>query len=201
VPLFFGCAMKQRIMSALLAMGIALQFQAIAHGARLPLDPAQWNLWLAVSSVSAPVSSMPALPTKAATPDAAWLERWGRLSPAIAWNDIVIDLIVKYQQNPLRATRAMALTHAAMHDALVLCARDSCGDASTRIALHVAAGRMLRHLYPQESPGRFDALALSAAYATITRSGENSQTGWRHGHAAAQPAPRPMACRAAHEHP
>lgn len=182
--------MKQILLAALLSMSVALQFQLTVHSAELRHDPAKWSLWLDVPPVTAPVAAMPALPAKPATADAAWVERWGRLSPAIAWNDTVIDLIVKYQQNPLRATRAMALMHAAMHDALVLCAREACGDTATRIAQHAAAGRTLRHLYPQESPGRFDALAASAAYATVTahRPDGDIQNGWRIGHAAAHAA-------------
>lgn len=185
------CNVKQSVLSLLCSIGIAALVQALAHGAALPSESAQWRLWLDVTSAhdtTTPALLLPA--SKPAAPDAAWLERWGRQSPAIAWNDTVIDLIVKYQQNPLRATRAMALMHAAMHDALVLCAREQCSETAARIALHASAGRMLRHLYPQESPGRFDALALSAAHATVTAMPPdgNIQTGWRLGHAAARAA-------------
>ena len=181
----------QKILSAFSVVGIALLMQTIALGATLPADPARWNLWLDITSATDAVTPILVLPaSKPPTPDPAWLERWGRQSPAIAWNDTVIDLIVKYQQNPLRATRAMALLHAAMHDALALCARERCGGVATRIALHAAAGRTLRHLYPQESPGRFEALALSAAYATVTAHSPdgNIQNGWRLGYAAARAA-------------
>lgn len=157
-------------------------------------DPARWPLWMnatgpdATATATDPPLTLPQ--AKPAATDPYWIERWGRLSPAIAWNDITMDLVVKYQQNPLRAVRAMALLHAAMHDALVLCARVQCDEAPTRIALHAAAGRTLRHLYPQESPGRFDALALSAAHATVTANARdgNLQQGWRLGHAAARAA-------------
>jgi membrane-associated phospholipid phosphatase len=162
-----------------------------AQGAAFPSEPAQWRLWLAHDAATDTVAPTLVLPAPApATLEPVWLERWGRLPPAIAWNDTVIDLIVKYQQNPLRATRAMALMHAAMHDALVLCARARCGDAATRVALHAAASRTLRHLYPQESPGRFDALALSAsrAVAAAHSSDAKFQDGWRVGHAAARAA-------------
>jgi hypothetical protein len=182
---------NQKRLSLLSALGMAVLLQAIGHSAVLPADPARWNLWLDVTSVmDTAIPTLPLPAAKPATPDSAWLERWGRLPPAIAWSDTVIDLIVKYQQNPLRATRAMALMHAAMHDALVLCASEQCSVAATRIALHAAAGRTLRHLYPAESPGRFDALALSAAYATITAhpADGNVQNGWRLGHAAARAA-------------
>jgi PAP2 superfamily len=182
---------KRKLLSLLAATGIAALTQTIVHGAAPDAGPARWNLWLDVTTAKTAATTVLALPpTKPAAPDRTWLERWGRLSPAIAWNDAVIDLIVKYQQNPLRATRAMALMHAAMHDAMVLCARDSCSDTATRIALHAAAGRTLRHLYPQESPGRFDALAVSAAYATVTAApaDSNIKTGWQLGHAAAHAA-------------
>jgi hypothetical protein len=160
---------RQNLWLWLAAAGLAAIAHAFAQGTAPPTDPARWQLWLNVTTSASADPPTLALPSaRLAAPDAAWLERWGRLPPAIAWNDTVIDLIVKYQQNPLRATRAMALMHAAMHDALVLCARAACGEAAIRIALHAAASRTLRHLYPQESPGRFDALAWSAAYATIT---------------------------------
>ena len=181
---------KQTVLWLLCALSFAAPL-ATAHSATLSGHPAQWHLWLDVSladGIVAPSFSLPA--SKPAAPDAAWLERWGQLSPVLAWNDTVIDLIVKYQHNPLRATRAMALMHAAMHDALVLCAREACGDIATRIALHAAASRTLRHLYPQESPGRFDALALSAAHATLSANPAAGAlpTGWRLGHAAARAA-------------
>lgn len=174
-----------------LALVALIALQVLPHPAAYAIEkqgnPEHWPLWLA----TAPANDMrvPALDLPqagSAAPEPQWLERWGRQPPAIAWNDVAIELVVKYQQNPLRATRALALLHASMHDALVLCARAQCDGAATRVALHAAAGRTLAHLYPQESPGRFGALSLSAVHATLVANppGSGIQAAWRMGHSA-----------------
>lgn len=150
-----------------LALALSLSLLQAAQAMEKQDNPEQWPLWLQAApehNLRVPALDLPQ--ARPAAPDAPWLERWGRLAPAMAWNDIAIELIVKYQQNPLRATRALALLHAAMHDALVLCARAQCDATATRVAQHAAAGRTLAHMYPQESLGLFGALALSAAHAT-----------------------------------
>ena len=40
-------------------------------------------------------------------------------STSIRWTRTALDLIVQQQLNPLRAARALAILHVAMHDALV----------------------------------------------------------------------------------
>lgn len=79
------------------------------------------------------------------------------------WTEITLELIVKYQQNPLRAARVLSLAHAAMHDAVVLAARDGASPRAREAALHLAAGGTLAHLYPQESSGRLEGLGYSNA--------------------------------------
>jgi len=169
--------------------GIALVTSTFA--ADSPDAPANWPLWLDIPVANDVAPAQFALPAlRSVASDATWLDRWGRVPPSIAWTDIVLELIVKYQQNPLRTTRTLALLHAAMHDALALCSRNRCQPAESRIAQHTAAGRILKHMYPQESPGRFEALARSAALASVIAAGfeENTNNGWRWGVTAAKAA-------------
>ncbi|MBX9904086.1 MAG: vanadium-dependent haloperoxidase [Burkholderiales bacterium] len=181
---------QQRTLSILITMAMVVIFHVGAQAAELNAQ-SRWVLWLeSIPKEDTVVSALPLSKNSTSSTDQSWQERWGKLSPAIAWNDIAIDLIIKYQKNPLRAVRALALLHVAMHDALVLCARSECSEPATRIALHAAAGRTLKHLYPQESPGRLEALSLSAAHAVMIGNALNNdlQTGWKIGHLAARAA-------------
>src|SRR5687767_10761945 len=45
--------------------------------------------------------------------------RWIGSHASLQWTKLALSLIVKYQRNPLRAARILALMHVAMHDALV----------------------------------------------------------------------------------
>ena len=135
--------------------------RASAPDARTPvrwLDDAAAGAARACAAPAAATSN-PRSTTKTAPTSVGGGERWS--APALAWNELLLELIVKYQQNPLRAARNLALLHAALHDALLLCGQ--CTDAAVRLALHAAASGVLEHLYPDESPGRFGALARAAA--------------------------------------
>src|SRR5688500_18747557 len=125
-------------------------------------DAGAWQLWLKAPAAQTADVAAPTIVRTAPAADAAWLERWSGIPPSLAWNDIALELVVKYQQNPLRAARMLALLHTSLHDALVLCARERCSPAQTRVAMHAAAGHVLAHMYPQETPGRLQALAVSA---------------------------------------
>ena len=180
-----------RLFISIVAMACACLVHVIAVAATAFHPPAQWTNWLAPATFTfAPVNAPGPFPDGAAPRDPAWLQRWGHTTPVLAWNDILLELIVKYQQNPLRATRALALVHAAQHDAAISCARVACAPTTTRIALHAAAAPVLKHLYPQESPGRLEALAHSAIYATIhvMPQGANVNQGWALGNTAAHAA-------------
>ena len=87
------------------------------------------------------------------------------------WARQVMRLVVKYQQNPLRAARALTYVHVAMHDAWVHAAR-LVPDASATVqelAAHRAASLVMEQLYANETPGQFEAqyavLALRVAAA------------------------------------
>ena len=87
--------------------------------------------------------------------------RWER-HPSLAWNELALRGIEKFRFNPLRAARLLAHLHAALHDAWSQCADTPSPDRCARIAQHVAAGRTLELFLPEETPGRFMALATSA---------------------------------------
>lgn len=73
------------------------------------------------------------------------------------WSRRCVQLVVKYQQNPLRAVRAMAYVHAGMHAAWSAVQRS---DAAEReAAAHEVAARMLEALYPHEATGSLRAQA------------------------------------------
>ncbi|HYY61879.1 MAG TPA: hypothetical protein VE756_10850, partial [Burkholderiales bacterium] len=114
-------------------------------------DVAAWRAWLPQPQANAPSPTAAFVPPVNAThlrANRAWLERWTLQSPSLAWGDVVAELVVKYQQTPLRAARNFTYVHVAIHDALVLCARRGCERAIQPIAMHAAASRMLAHLYP-----------------------------------------------------
>lgn len=93
--------------------------------------------------------------------------------PLTIWTDRTLKLIVKYRQNPLRAARSLTYVHVALHDALALGNHD--GNAVRRAAAHKAAGNVLAYLYPQETPGRLNALGHAAAYSTIPAPSKEEQ--------------------------
>ena len=87
--------------------------------------------------------------------------RWDR-HPSLAWNEPALRAIEKFRLNPLRAARLLAHLHAALHDAWSQCSNAASADRCTRISQHVAAARTLELFLPEETPGRFMALATSA---------------------------------------
>ncbi len=75
--------------------------------------------------------------------------RWLTDPAPLPWNDMALSLIVKYQQNPLRAARALALLHAAMDDAVVTSMGQGAAAIPQAVAAHAAASAVLDHLLPQ----------------------------------------------------
>ena len=73
-----------------------------------------------------------------------WAQRW-------------LQLVVKYQHNPLRAARSIAYTHVAMRRAY-LQAKHRGGDGPLcELSAHRAASLVLQHFYPNETPGHLEA--------------------------------------------
>lgn len=66
------------------------------------------------------------------------------------WQDLTLDLIKKYQLNPLRASRALAAMHLAAWESLG--ASGSLTECSV-VAVDESASRLLDYLFPQETPG------------------------------------------------
>lgn len=75
------------------------------------------------------------------------------------WARQVMRLVVKYQQNPLRAARALAYANVAMHDAWVHASRlaPEASPTMQQLAAHRAASLVMEQLYPTETPGQFEA--------------------------------------------
>ena len=74
-----------------------------------------------------------------------WAQRW-------------LQLVVKYQQNPLRAARSIAYTHVAMHDAWLKARHLGSSDGPLcALSAHRAASLVLQHFYPNETPGHLEA--------------------------------------------
>jgi len=169
--------------------GLALLLAAAIHST-VAAEPASWRPWLAQKHLAGavPPVTFPDTPTLAALrADRAWLARWTAQPPSASWNDVVAGLVVKYQQNPLRAERAYTYVHTAIHDAAVTCAQRRCEPALWPIAMHAAAARMLEHLYPSESRGRLQALGHSAAAAVLAANGAHpgARAAWDTGFAVA----------------
>lgn len=93
------------------------------------------------------------------------------------WAQQTVRLVVKYQQNPLRAARAMAYAQVAMWDAWLHTLRMGGNAATAEFSAHRAASLLMEQLYPLETPGRFEAqfavvttsLGLSAADERLAR--------------------------------
>jgi PAP2 superfamily len=73
------------------------------------------------------------------------------------WARQTMQLVVKYQQNPLRAARAMAYVQVAMHDAWVHASSLVADAATAELAAHRAASLLAEQLYALETPGQFEA--------------------------------------------
>lgn len=79
------------------------------------------------------------------------------------WTDQNLQMIVKYQQNPLRAARVLSYVHIGMYEAMSIAHSKQQSRAIQRQAVHLAAAGLLEHFYPYETSGKFMALALTAA--------------------------------------
>jgi len=174
--------------------GLAALLLALAWSAGAADAPATWRLWLGQVPAAKPAGIV--LPSAAELEtlraNRALLARWAEPPPSIAWNDVVSGLVVKYQMNPLRASRAYTYAHVVIHDALVVCAQRGCEPAVRPVAMHAAAARVLEHLYPYESPGRFAALGRSGAIALLASIGGHNQAelAWQAGNDVAEAAIR-----------
>jgi hypothetical protein len=81
----------------------------------------------------------------------------GEVKRATHWTVYWLRLVVKYQQNPLRAARAIAHTQVAMSDAYFHAIQIKVHSALAELAAHRAASLVLQHFYPNETAGNIDA--------------------------------------------
>lgn len=156
--------------------GLAVELPRGADSGGPLTDPSHWRRWLPESAdagdVSLPViAPLPPLTMAAGDPirqrfmDQAFVQKWASGPASLPWNRLALELIVKYQQNPLRAARVLAHLHAAAHDAIVGLAATSSEEAAQAVAVHAAAAGVLAHFYPRESPGRLEAIGIGALLA------------------------------------
>jgi hypothetical protein len=114
-------------------------------------------------------ASLAAPPAFARLPDArrsAEIEPAGRdvFDPPDAWTHEASRLIVKYQLNPLRASRVLAYLHAAMDDAMRRALASGMPDDAAVIAMHRGASATLGHFFPNESLDSLEALGVARIY-------------------------------------
>jgi membrane-associated phospholipid phosphatase len=98
------------------------------------------------------------------------------------WTNGALNLVVKYQQNPLRAARMLAYLHVGMHDAWTHATQISGAGphwaaSAAETAVHRAASMLLEHFYPNESPGYFAVQFVAAAAAIVGRDDACSRWG------------------------
>ena len=149
---------------ALLAAGTAVT------AAAAPENPATWPRWLEPGAPTVAFSSH-VLASAAGALQPQAVDASGAAQSLLGWTEHALRLIQKYQQNPQRAVRSLALLHAAMHDAFVVSARESGDSAAGVAAAHRAASLTLAFLYPYESVGWIEGkgLALGHAWAGARR--------------------------------
>jgi hypothetical protein len=102
------------------------------------------------------------------------------VDPARLWIEQTLARIVKYQQNPLRAARSLAAVAVALD---LTAAREGVERGVAQMSQHAAAGAVLDHLYPQESPAKHRAMArfLAAQVAPPEQHDEAMRVAWRAG--------------------
>lgn len=166
------------------------------------VDPvAQWTIWITDTTVSVtkPASSLsidPALVqrlqlTAKQAPTAEWIQRMTNSISTAIWSDNAIQLIVKYQKNPMRAARSLTYIHSAMNDALIQATRNRQPWPEAAIAVHSAAAKVIAHLNPEEPAAQYESLAQSAALAWIVKGTVNLEAAdqaWKIGQAVAEQA-------------
>jgi hypothetical protein len=145
-----------------------------------------WPLWLAEAPAAFPEGAV-------GNPWQASLTRPspGSLSedrPSVYWTRASLELIAKYQVNPLRASRVLSLLHASMHDALVRGVRSGQEERIAWVAVHRAASLILADLFPYESPERFEAQGLVAAAAAAESDPDRALLLWAIGREVAEDA-------------
>ncbi|MBL0420170.1 phosphatase PAP2 family protein [Ramlibacter sp. AW1] len=162
-------AAHMRRRGVLAVVGAALLPHARSDAGATPIRQTTPHAWFAPVSPQGPARSH--VPAGASDPEQVRAARRLR-----AWTRAVQQLVVKYQQNPLRAARAWAYVQVALHDAWVAAAHATGGDAAqAEGAAQRAASGVLAQLYPTEAEGRFEA-AYAALASGRTAAAENGRS-------------------------
>lgn len=93
-------------------------------------------------------------------------DKWMSLPAGIYWTDMALEMITKYQQNPLRAARTLSYLHVAMYDANTVAQQLRMSAGGQQVVMHLTGASILELFYSQETEGRFMALATEASTAT-----------------------------------
>ncbi len=155
----------------------------------LALGIADWPLWLEEAKPPFPEAAV-------AIPWQAQQDPLARASspplpedqPSLYWTGTSLELIAKYQLNPLRASRVLTLLHCGMHDALVRGVRGEKDERLAWVAVHRAASLILADLFPQESSERLEARGLVAAAALAQSDPDQALVMWAIGREVARDA-------------
>jgi membrane-associated phospholipid phosphatase len=95
-----------------------------------PSPPGAWRTWLLTSgdelrpaepraSASSELEELRDLQAQRTAATAAIVAKWASGPAILPWTDLTLDLIRVHRPTPIRAARALALLHAALHDAIV----------------------------------------------------------------------------------
>src|SRR3954452_15626807 len=129
-----------------LLLAASLASIALLHHAGAHADAAEWPRWLEPAPAHFSVSSNVLIEEPAPAVARTDVRAFELTESLLGWTEHAVRLIQKHQQNPQRAVRALALLHAAIHDAFVLAARERSGPAQGAVAAHRAAGLVLAYL-------------------------------------------------------
>lgn len=157
-------AFLQHTSAALLA-GIGLP--ALANEPRTHETPLAAAPWFVKNVPAVPAAAAGENTSKAVPPGRPL---WSPQERMTHWARQTMRLVVKYQQNPLRAARAMAYVQVAMFDAWVHASGMGADASTAELAAHRAASLLAEQLYTLETPGQFEAqfAALTAHLRTST---------------------------------
>jgi hypothetical protein len=119
-------SMFRRAAAVALLGGVA----SVEGAAASPSDPASWRTWLLdaddqlrPANPGSPTdderSELLTLQSGRTASTAATVAKWGDGPAVLPWTDLALDLIRIHRPSPVRAARALALLHTALHDAVV----------------------------------------------------------------------------------
>ncbi|MES2536129.1 MAG: vanadium-dependent haloperoxidase [Pseudomonadota bacterium] len=101
-------------------------------------------------------------------------------APLIFWARTNLELIKKYRINPLRAARTLSYLMVTLHDVHGLCIEKyGSAPAQCATAMHLAAGTVVEHFFPEEIKGRWIGAGILFASQHATRTTPDWADLWR----------------------